>query len=182
MASKRQPPGGTIVRPAINGKTKVVRARRRWSQEAERIFLEHLAATCNVSAAADACGFSTTAIYNRRMRWPGFADAWAKAIEQGFARIEAQLIETASASLAGSADFDGGREVERCSFADALNLYKLHRAEVRGGPPQRYDARAKPPDPDAIRASIHRKIDAIERDRKRRAAAGDAEGAADDAS
>lgn len=161
--AKRQPPAGAIVRAAINGKTKVIRAHRRWSQEAERTFLEHLAATCNVSAAADEAGFSTTAIYNRRMRWPGFAEAWAKAIEQGFARIEAQLIETASASLSGAADFDGGREVERVSFADALNLYKLHRAEVRGGAPQRYDARSRPLDPDAVRESLLRKVEMIER-------------------
>lgn len=162
MVAKRRPPVGTIVRPAKNGKTQIIRSHRRWSKEAEKIFLEHLAATCNVSAAADACGFSTVAIYNRRMKWPGFAEAWAKAVEQGFARIETQLIETASASLSGG-DFDGGREVERVSFADALNLYKLHRAEVRGGPPQRYDARAVPPNPDVVRASILKKIEAIER-------------------
>lgn len=162
VAGKQQPVAGTIVRPAINGKTQVVRARHRWSQEAERVFLEHLAATCNVSAAADACGFSTVAIYNRRMKWPGFADAWARAVEQGFARLETQLIDTASASLSGG-DFDGGREVERCSFTEALNLYKLHRAEVRGGRPQQYDARSRPLDPDAVRASILKKIEMIER-------------------
>jgi hypothetical protein len=163
MTGKQHPPAGTIVRPAINGKTQVIRARRRWSREAERIFFEHLAATCNVCAAAAEAGFSTTAIYNRRMKWPGFAEAWVRAVEQGFARIEAQLIETASASLAGPSDFDGGREVERVSFADALNLYKLHRAEVRGGPPQRYDARSRPLDPDAVRASLLKKVEMIER-------------------
>jgi hypothetical protein len=107
-------------------------------------------------------GFSTTAIYNRRMKWPGFADAWARAVEQGFARLETQLIETASASLSGG-DFDGGREVERCSFAEALNLYKSLRAEVRGGAPQRYDARSRPLDPGAVRASLLKKVEMIER-------------------
>lgn len=150
------------MRPAINGKTKVIRSRSRWSQEAERVFLEHLAATCNVRAAADAAGFSTTAIYNRRMKWPGFREAWARAVEQGFARLETQLIETASASLSGG-DFDGGREVERCSFAEALNLYKLHLPAVRGGAPHRFDARSRPLDPDAVRASLLKKIEMIER-------------------
>ena len=72
----RSGPAGAIVRPARNNQTKLIRTRgKRWSAQAEAVFLETLAATANVSAAADAAGFSTVAIYNRRMKEPNFRRA-----------------------------------------------------------------------------------------------------------
>jgi len=166
-ARERAP--GRVVRPEKNGGTKVVRTHARWSQKSERIFLEELAATCNVRAAAEKCGFSTTAIYQRRMRWPGFAAAWAEAIEQGYARIEAMLIERATDSLR-TEPIEGSGEAPAMSVAQAMNLLKLHRASVRGGAPQNYAAREKAPDMDEVRASILRKIEAIKRAEAREAA------------
>ena len=65
---------GRVVRPAKNGKTQVVcNSGKRWTDKSERIFLEMLAATCNVRLAAAECGFSTCTVYKRRMRYPGFA-------------------------------------------------------------------------------------------------------------
>lgn len=155
--------GGRVVRQARNRKTQVIRTSgKRWSQEAERRFLEELAATANVRAAAEAAGFSTTAIYQRRMRWPGFAAEWQACLEQGYARIEAQLVELATDSLRRE-PVTGAAAGKAMSVAEMMNLLKLHRASVKGGAPQRYDARALPPDTEAVRASILRKIDAIER-------------------
>lgn len=162
--------GNAVVRQAINGNTKIIRTTgARWSQAAERVFLEELAATANVTAAAEAAGFSTTAIYNRRKRWPGFAEEWDACLEQGYVRIETMLIEVATDSLRRE-PIAGDREAPPMSIADAMNLLKLHRASVRGGAAQRYDARAKAPDFEAVRASILRKIEAIERADARRAA------------
>ena len=153
-----------VIRPAINGKTQVIRSPRnaRWSQAAEARFLETLAATCNVTAAAAAAGFSTTAIYKRRKAWPGFAAEWAACVEQGYARLEAALIDRASDSLRREA-IGGDQAGPAVGFEQGLNLLRLHRAEVRGGKPQRYDARARAPDIEAVRASILRKIEAVER-------------------
>jgi hypothetical protein len=160
------------VRQAINGKTKVIRTTgARWSQAAERVFLEELAATCNVTAASAAAGFSTTAIYKRRMRWPGFAEAWDEALEQGYVRIETMLVEAATDSLSRQ-PIAGDREAPAMSVDQAMNLLRLHRASVRGGAAQRYDARAKAADVEAVRASILRKIEAIERADARRAGSG----------
>jgi hypothetical protein len=157
------PKEGRIIREAKNGNTKVIRTTgKRWSDKAEAVFLAELAATCNVKAAAAAAGFSTVAIYNRRAKWPGFREAWDAAIDQGYARIEALLIENATDSLAGAPAIEE-RPVPPMSVADALNVLRLHRASARGGAGQRYDARAKPPDMEKVRASILRKIDAIER-------------------
>lgn len=161
----KQEAEGRVVRREKNGKTKVIRTARgkRWSQVAERVFLEELAATGNVRASAAKAGFSTTAIYRRRMQWPGFATEWQACLDQGIARIEMQLIELATDSLRSEA-IRGDGPAPALSVADALNLLKLHRAAVFGGPAQRYGmAQAKAPDMEKVRASILRKIEAIER-------------------
>jgi hypothetical protein len=163
------PRAGRVVRPEKNGGTKIVRTTgKRWSTEAEETFLEELAATANVAAAAEACGFSDTAIYRRRMRDPGFATAWAEALAHGYARIEAMLIETATESLRRK-PIAGDRPMPAVGFNDALNLLKLHRASVRGGRPQRYAWRQQEPDIEDVRAEILRKVAAMERARARQA-------------
>ncbi len=161
-SAARGRPTGRVVRPEKNGKTKTIRARARWSEAAEEAFLAELAATCNVSAAAEAAGFSTTAIYNRRMRWPGFAQAWADALEQGYARLEAMMLQQATDSLR-SQPIDGARPAPAVSFDQGLNLLKLHRASVRGGAAQKYAHRERPRDIEEVRASILGKMDALER-------------------
>jgi hypothetical protein len=168
------------VRQDKHGKAQVIRATGRWSQEAETRFLGELAATANVRASAAASGFSTTAIYKRRAAWPAFRAAWDAALDQGYARIEALLIAGACEALsgaeavavegpaAGAGDSPSGAAA--MSVDQAMNLLRLHRASARGGAPQRYDARAKPADVAAVRASILRKVAAIERADARAAA------------
>ncbi len=170
MGKARAAPAGAIVRPAKNRKTQVIRTTsKRWSQAAEGVFLAALGASCNVRAAAEAAGFSTTALYKRRGRWPAFREAWDAAVDQGYTRIEMLLIERATDCLAGAPPA-AEAPVPAMTVDQAMNLLKLHRASVRGGAPQRYDSRAKPPDIEAVRASILRKIEAIERADARRAA------------
>jgi hypothetical protein len=174
------PLAGRVVRPAKNGKTKVIRTNgKRWSEKTEKAFLEMLAATCNVRLSAAEIGFSTVALYNRRARWPAFKAAWDAAIEQGYARIEATLIERATDSVV-RVELDGDWEAAGppLTNSEMMGLLKLHRAGARGGKPQNYAWREKPWDMDAMRKSILRKIEAIERGRKR-AAADDMEGGAD---
>lgn len=166
--------GPRIVRPAKNGKTQIIRSTARWSDEAEERFLSVLAKTCNVKAAAKAAGFSTVTLYKRRARWPGFAAEWDVAVAQGYARLEARLVELANDSLrkrrdGDDDDDDDDDEAERAeagpamTVSETMNLLRLHRASVRGGAPQDYAWRRGAPDPEAMRASILRKIEAIER-------------------
>lgn len=255
--SARAPQTGRVTRPGKKTrKHQIIRTTpgKRWSAQAERLFLEELAATANVRGAAAVAGFSTTALYNRRMRWPAFAEAWAQALEQGYARIETALIEMASdtaglwsdekeriaremaaatvkaagaaarqaaagdrpevekgaaggdagggdrvagdgagrdgvagvragAGRAGAleapgrrliAGVDGGAVSRRpaLSVAEMMNILKLHRASVRGGAAQDYGWRAGPPDMEAVRNSIRRKIEAIARMEARQRAMG----------
>src|SRR5205085_9400799 len=60
----------------------------RWNQGAERRFFATLAATANVTTAADAVGFSTTAIYARRLRHVVFREQWAAVVETVRARLD----------------------------------------------------------------------------------------------
>jgi hypothetical protein len=69
-------------------RVKFVKAKR-------EVFLEHLAATCNVTASAEAAGVSLSAVYRCRMRDAEFRDDWALALGQGYARLEAALLRRA---------------------------------------------------------------------------------------
>lgn len=59
-------------------------------------FLDHLAATCNVTAAARAAGVTTMCVYAKRARDPDLRAAWEEAIQIGYARIEAELLRLAN--------------------------------------------------------------------------------------
>lgn len=156
---------GTTVRRAINRQSKLIRTRgKRWSDAAEATFLATLAASANITAAASAAGFSTAAIYQRRLRDAGFAARWAEAIELGYTRLECLVLETATCTLEGT-PFAADHPLVPATFAEALNLLKLHRAQARGGAPQRYGWRLTLPPIEEVDAEILRRVEAIERGR-----------------
>lgn len=143
-----------------------------WDDAAEAIFFDTLAATCNVTASAQAAGFTTPTVYEHRRKRPGFADRWQAALEQGYARLEMTLLQAANDSLAG-VPFDADRPIPRMTVDQALDVLRAHHQRVTGGPhrgPGRY---ARPRPLDEVRAGIERKIRAI------RAARGAGDGAAD---
>ena len=161
-ADRTGPPGASV-RPAKNHQTKLIRTRgKRWSLAAEERFLTHLAASANISAAAEAAGFSTTAIYKRRLREPGFAARWAQALEVGYIRLECLALEAGAATLAGT-PLDTGAALPPMTAADVLNLLRLHCAAVKGGSPQRYAWRAQEPDIEQVRAEVLRRVAVMER-------------------
>ena len=151
-------PAEASIRRAINRQTKLFRtAGRRWSARAEAAFLETLAASANVTAAAEAAGFSTTAIYKRRLNDARFAARWAEAMEVGYTRLECLAIEAGAAALSGT-PLGAGGPLPPMTAADVLNLLRLHRAGVRGGRAQRYDWRKAEPDIEEVRAEILRRL------------------------
>lgn len=68
-----------------------------WTQAKRRIFLDHLAATCNVRRSAETAGMGEHGAYALRRRDPAFAAQWQAAIEHGYATIEATLMARALA-------------------------------------------------------------------------------------
>ena len=154
-------PAGTTVRRAKGRQTKLIRtAGKRWSAAAEMRFLEHLAASANIKASAEAAGFSTVAIYNRRLKDPHFAARWAEALEVGYMRLECLAIELGTNALSGTPPL-GDQVLPPASFGEVLNLLKLHRAQVRGGAPQRYDWRRQEADIEEVRAEVLRRLEVM---------------------
>lgn len=96
----------------------------RWNKAAERRFFAALADTANVKAAADAAGFSTTAVYARRLRNPLFREQWAAAVETGRARLELALIEAANRAFE-TATADVPAEAPGVSVSEALQILKI---------------------------------------------------------
>jgi hypothetical protein len=80
--------------------TPVPRLRRRrdgWSEQRQRVFIAALALCGTVSAAARAVGSTARSAY-RLLDAPGadsFAAAWDAAIDQGYARMQAEALERA---------------------------------------------------------------------------------------
>ncbi|MCY7280166.1 MAG: hypothetical protein LH610_04590 [Sphingomonas bacterium] len=101
----RNGPPGTIVRASgKDGPQRVASTGARWTDEAEALFLDHLAASCNVTASAASAGFSKEALYRRRRTDPDFADRWQAALEQGYVRLEMMLLHGATGRADPAAD------------------------------------------------------------------------------
>jgi len=99
----------------------------RWTDEAEGIFLDALAASNNATWAAGQCGFSTAAIYARARRDPAFAERMAAARAVGAGRIDDGLARAAETFLAGRAP-EPDSPIVKMTVQDAIAILKLYRA------------------------------------------------------
>lgn len=164
-----KPAGATARTHGKDGPQIVRTAGHRWSDEAEAIFLDHLAASCNVTAAAAAAGFSGAALYQRRRRDPGFAERWQLALDQGYARIEELLVRRATETLEGRVP-DPATPIPEMSVRDAISILGQHRNSVKGEG-RRQGWRGRPRTLEEMRDSILLKLEAIEAQRRREEAA-----------
>ena len=182
MPKRRRPkapaPAGTCLRGSGKDGPQLIRsAGARWTDEAEVVFLDRLAASCNVSWAAACAGFSTAAVYRRRRRDPGFAERWRAALAQGYARLEAGLVRAACATFATHErpDDDEGEDALfvpdpeipflPMTVGEAIAILKLHRASVEGAPARYPGWRGRPRSLEEVHASILAKLQAIEAQR-----------------
>ena len=153
-------PAGTALRISGHAGPQLIRSTgKRWTEEAEARFLDCLAASANVTASAEAAGFSREAIYKRRREDAAFAERWQAALEQGYARIEMALVQRASDALEGFAP-DPDTPIPEMTVHDAVMILKLRAPAVKGegrGPAWR----ARPRTLEEMRASILRKLEAI---------------------
>lgn len=114
------------------GRLQAVRTRRKlFGRKRQHIFLEQLAATSNVMDSARAAGVSVQCVYQRRMRDAAFREAWGRALEQGYARLEAQLLEAAAAR---PIEVDGGGPAADGPLDKdlALHLLREHKKGLAG--------------------------------------------------
>jgi hypothetical protein len=131
---------------------------KKWTPEAEAVFLDHLGASCNVTWSAAQAGFTEMTAYYHRRRDPGFARAWQEALATGKARIEMELVRTAIDYLTGR-ETASARPIKDMTVKDALNIVAAHRRTVEAGAPARW---TRPRTLDEMRESILRKLEAIE--------------------
>lgn len=109
-----------------------------WSERARRVFLDHLAATCNVRRSAEAAERSERSAYALRRRDGEFAALWQAAIEIGYDRIEALALERvlAARSVTLPEREDGDPlppDPADLDFAKAMEILRYHQAGRRGG-------------------------------------------------
>jgi hypothetical protein len=156
-------PAGAILRAHGKDGPQLVRSRgHRWTEEAEEIFLDVLAATNNATFAAAQCGFSTEAIYARARRDPAFARKMAEARAIAYGRLEEALAKAAEDLLAGRPDPDG--PFPDMTVADAIAILKLNRA-AQTGEGRRPAWPARPRTLAEVHESILTKLSAIARKR-----------------
>ncbi len=164
QAEGRSGPAGTILRGGGKDGPQIIESRgKRWTDRAEEIFLDHLAATCNVSAAARKCGFSREAIYKRRRRDPRFARLWDEALAIGYPRLEAALVRAAVDTMEGRAP-DPDSPIPPMSARDAIAVLKLHQDRVHGTG-KRPGWRGRPRSLAEVKQSILKKLAAMHRAR-----------------
>ena len=162
MAQRKRPvtaPPGETIFDGKDGPQLIRATGKRWSDAAESKFLDHLAATCNVTAAAEVCGFSGAALYARRRNDPGFARRWQAALETGYLHVETLLLQRAVEALEGF-EPDPTVPVAQMTVSEARQLLGHHRATVTGGPRSRREW-ARPRSLDELRDSILRKLEAV---------------------
>jgi hypothetical protein len=82
-----------FISPGNGRRWQLKRVRRlRFVQWRKEVYLAHLAGTCDVKAAAEAAGVCEATIYRHRAKDPDFAAAHQEALEQGYARLEAEAL------------------------------------------------------------------------------------------
>jgi hypothetical protein len=154
-----------VVRGTKGRRVQIARARAgQWTARSEDRFLQVFAATCNAKAAYEAAGKSKGSAYSHRRRWPGFDRRWAAAEEQGYWRLEDELVER-GANLFSSDELPPDSPMPRMTIDEALQLLRLHQNQVRGTgrAPGRW---RRPLTFDEVRGSILRKLSAIARRRE----------------
>ncbi len=115
------PTGGKGLRVTPN-KNRLVQVRRAggrklFDRARRETFLEWFAATCNVRLAAEKAGICYSAVFRHRMKDDTFAEAWDRALAQGYARIEARLLQEVMPPLPAR----GGGAMQRPSTSLGTN-------------------------------------------------------------
>src|SRR5438046_3338750 len=80
----------------------------RFDRAKKKVFLKWFAATANAAASARRAGVGYSTVFDHRMDDARFAEAWDRALEQGYARLEAKNLEMQFEQAAGPPmEFDG---------------------------------------------------------------------------
>jgi hypothetical protein len=125
--AERLDPRPLKVRACREGGTETVRCGEgRQSPESDHVFFSNLAAGHGVRRSAAAAGFSTTALYHRRMIDPAFEAQWEAAKAQCLARNDMLLIDSVPLALDPAAA-EAAEALARPTIAEAIRIARLYR-------------------------------------------------------
>jgi hypothetical protein len=106
----------------------------RFDAARKKIFLKWFAATANAKDSARRTGVGYSTVFDHRMADARFSEAWDRALEQSYARLEAKVVQMQFEEAAGGElEFDGSFEPPDPPVVDlamAMQLLKQHKAEV----------------------------------------------------
>ncbi|MBL0924424.1 MAG: hypothetical protein IBJ12_08155 [Sphingomonadaceae bacterium] len=105
---------------------------RRWSAEKQGRFFDHLAASCNVVASAEAAEVCTSTAYRMKRRDPEFAALWHRALETGYSTLETMLVGRALKAVEVPVGVTDVPDPNLMSTETALRVLDRHRREVTG--------------------------------------------------
>lgn len=131
-------------------------------------FLEALAYSCNVKAAAAYAGVSYHIPYRHRLRTPAFAEQWREALLIGYDRLEALVLEHAGAGQVldpGDADaIEASGALPPFDFDRAVQVLAQYR-KLRDGAPQVHRGRrpGPPATPEETNAALMKAIEAAQK-------------------
>ena len=98
----------------------------------QRAFLEHLAITSSIKKSAAVAGIANGTLYFWRERDPDFAAAWLKALAEGYALLEMEMLERARKGVERKIYYHGKHvgTVRDYDHKTALQLLRLHKETV----------------------------------------------------
>ncbi len=138
------------------------RVNKRWTPKQREAFLDHLSATCSVTAACIALDVYPSSAYYVRRTDPSFAEAWRAALLTGYDRLEELLLQRAGAATTGAeAAIDSGQ----VDTEFAIRLLALHHARMKtqAAGAVRLQNRVRRATPEDTDAAILRQLKALDR-------------------
>ena len=151
----------------------LTRSRRKlFGRAAKQDFLEWFAATANLGWSARQAGFNYKTVLKHRMKDPVFAEAYDRALEQGFARLLAQQLETGiEAEADAPIGIEGDRDVPAMQRVDrdfALALLREHGRYLAGpragaGEARKQGRRPRVATAEEVRREVAKALAAFER-------------------
>lgn len=108
-----------------------------WTATKRGAFLDHIAATCNVTAAARLVGMGESVAYRIRRTDPAFSEMWKQAIDAGYDRLRAMLVARAMGPMTVEIGETPTPDITAMDTDLALRLVELHGRTVSGIPKKR---------------------------------------------
>lgn len=122
-----------VIRENSEGRLHVIKERSNaWPAKCRAAFLDHLAASCNVTEAAKAVGVFPATPHRVRRRDPAFAQQWLEALKVGYVTLETMLLNRAILAAALPTGETAVPDANGMTTDQALRLLERHKNTVSG--------------------------------------------------